>query len=295
MWNKPSEKERNKIINCIKEKYEFVQIGLIGKSVLNRNINFLKIGNSDKIILWLGAFHGMEWLTTLVLFRFFDKICSYIQSGENPFGIDFKNVFKSKSLVIVPCVNPDGVGIALNGSTSAGEYKHAVNLISGGKTDFWQANVRGVDLNHNYNSKWEELHELEIKSGITGASMTRYGGKIYESEPETKAVVNFCRNNDVEYAIAFHSQGEEIYYDFDGKSPKNSEKIANLLSVASGYKLSKPEGLAVGGGFKDWFISEFNKPAFTVEIGLGKNPLPISDFEKVYEKIEKMLLIAALI
>ena len=68
-----------------------------------------------------------------------------------------------------------------------------------------------------------------------------------------------------------------------------------MLSVASGYKLSKPEGLAIGGGFKDWFVSEFNKPAFTVEIGLGKNPLPISGFEKVYEKIEKMLLVAALI
>ena len=295
MWNKPSEEERNKIIDYIKEKYEFVQVGLVGKSVLNRDINFLKIGASDKIVLWLGAFHGMEWLTTLVLFKFFDKICSYIHSSENPYGIDFKKEFKDKSLVIIPCVNPDGVEIALNGSASAGEYKHAVNLISGGETSYWQANVRGVDLNHNYNAKWEELHELEIKSGITGSSMTRYGGKIYESEPETKAVVNFCRNHNVEYAMAFHSQGEEIYYGFDGKFPKNSEKIANLLSVASGYKLSKPEGLAVGGGFKDWFVSEFNKPAFTVEIGLGKNPLPISDFEKVYEKIEKMLLVAALI
>lgn len=295
MLNKPSEKERKKIINRIKEKYEFVELGMVGSSVLNRDINFLKIGNSDKIILWLGAFHGMEWLTTLVLFKFFDEICFYIQGGENSYGINFKKVFEKKSLVIVPCVNPDGVEIALNGSVSAGEYKHAVNLISGGKTDYWQANVRGVDLNHNYNAKWEELHELEIKSGITGASITRYGGKIYESEPETKSVVNFCKSNNVEYAIAFHSQGEEIYYGFDGKIPKNSEKIANLFSIASNYKLSKPEGLAVGGGFKDWFVSEFNKPAFTVEIGLGKNPLPISDFEKVYEKIKKMLLIAALI
>lgn len=295
MWKVPSLEERSKIINILKEKYEFVEVGTIGKSVLNRDINFLKIGSSKKIILWLGAFHGMEWLTILVLFEFFKKICSYIQSGENSYGIDFKKVFKEKSLVVVPCVNPDGVEIALKGGNSAGEYKQAVNLISGGKTDYWQANVRGVDLNHNYNAKWEELHDLEIKSGITGASMTRYGGKIYESEPETKSVVNFCRNNPVEYAIAFHSQGEEIYYGFDGKIPKNSEKIANLLSVSSGYKLSKPEGLAVGGGFKDWFISEFNKPAFTVEIGLGKNPLPISDFENIYKKIEKMLLIAVLI
>ena len=295
MWNEPSWEERNKIINNIKEKYKFVEFGIIGESILNRNMDFLKIGNSDKVILWLGAFHGMEWLTILVLFKFFDKICFYIQSGENPYGIDFKKIFEEKSLVIVPCVNPDGVEIALKGSGSAKEYKYAVNLISGGKTDYWQANVRGVDLNHNYNANWEQLHKMEIENGITGSSMTRYGGKIYESEPETKAVVNFCRNNCVEYAIAFHSQGEEIYYDFADKNPIGSEKIANLLAASSGYKLSKPEGLAVGGGFKDWFISEFNKPAFTVEIGLGKNPLPLSDFEKIYKKIEKMLFTAILI
>lgn len=295
MWNEPSWEERNKIINNIKEKYKFVKLGKIGESILNRNIDFLKIGGSDKMILWLGAFHGTEWLTILVLFKFFDKICFYIQSGENPYGINFKKVFEEKSLVIVPCVNPDGVEIVLKGSGSAKEYKYAVNLISGGKTDYWQANVRGVDLNHNYNANWNQLRKLEIENGIIGSSMTRYGGKIYESEPETKAVVNFCRNNCVKYAIAFHSQGEEIYYDFAGKSPVDSEKIANLLAASSGYKLSKPEGLAVGGGFKDWFVSEFNKPAFTVEIGLGKNPLPISDFEKTYKKIEKMLLTAILI
>lgn len=295
MWNEPTEEERNKIINNIKEKYSFVKMGIIGKSVLNREIKFLKIGDSDKIILWLGAFHGMERLTTLVLLKFFDTICSYIQSSENPYGINFKKVFEERSLVVIPCVNPDGVEIALCGSNSAKEYKKAVDLISGGKTNYWQANVRGVDLNHNYNAKWKQLHELEIKNGIIGSAMTRYGGKIYESEPETKSVVNFCRNTRVTYAVAFHSQGEEIYYDFDGKCPKNSEKIAKLFAVSAGYKLSKPNGLAVGGGFKDWFISEFNKPALTVEIGLGKNPLPFSDFEKIYNKIEKMLLTGILL
>ena len=71
MWKVPSLEERSKIINILKEKYEFVEVGTIGKSVLNRDIDFLKIGSSKKIILWLGAFHGMEWLTILVLFEFF--------------------------------------------------------------------------------------------------------------------------------------------------------------------------------------------------------------------------------
>jgi len=36
----------------------------------------------------------------------------------------------------------------------------------------------------------------------------------------------------------------------------------------------------------------FNSPAFTIEIGNGKNPLPISDLEGIYERLKQMLLIS---
>ena len=62
--------------------------------------------------------------------------------------------------------------------------------------------------------------------------------------------------------------------------------MARVLSSVTNYKVCSPEGLAVGGGFKDWFITEFKKPGFTIEIGKGKNPLPISDFDNIYEKLE---------
>ena len=35
-------------------------------------------------------------------------------------------------------------------------------------------------------------------------------------------------------------------------------------------------------GYKAWFISEFSKPGFTVEVGRGKNPLPLSQFAEIY-------------
>ena len=65
--------------------------------------------------------------------------------------------------------------------------------------------------------------------------------------------------------------------------------MAEILSSESGYALDVPVGLASGGGFKDWFVLEFDRPAFTVEIGKGKNPLPIEMAEEIYKKIEKML------
>lgn len=226
-----------------------------------------------------GAFHGMEGITSHILTRFLSEI------HEN-------DIVPSVSLYIVPCVNPDGVAISKYGSACAGIYKSLVEKI--GKCDKWQANARGVDINHNFDANWKDLRKLEIENGIIGPSNTRFGGEFPESELETKAIVNLCLKEKFDCAIAFHSQGEEIYWSFDGIIPKNSELIAQRMSDLSGYSLSSPEGLAVGGGFKDWFIQFFNKPGFTIEVGKGVNPLPDSDLDSIYEKIKPMMLDLAL-
>ena len=58
--------------------------------------------------------------------------------------------------------------------------------------------------------------------------------------------------------------------------------------------LEDPEGLASLGGFKDWFIGEFNRPGFTVELGKGQNPLPMSDLDDIYCRVEEMLTLVCL-
>ena len=35
-------------------------------------------------------------------------------------------------------------------------------------------------------------------------------------------------------------------------------------------------------GYKDWFIQQFNRPGYTIEVGIGENPLPLSQFEEIY-------------
>lgn len=286
---------RNSNINNLLKKYNFLRHGTIGKSLCGRNIDFLHIGNSDKKILWVAAHHGMEWLTSVVVFKFLDYICEKINLNKKIHGVDLNMQFQKTGLTVIPCLNPDGVDICIQGSTAAYKYQGLVEKISNGNTSSWQSNARGVDLNHNYNAGWDELHKLEIENKILGPSNTRYGGTHPHSEPETKAITSFCLKNNFKYAYAFHSQGEEIYWNYGSNTPDKSETIANILAFASGYEVSCPEGLAIGGGFKDWFIETFKKPAFTIEIGKGKNPLPISCFDDIYNKIEKMLLISLLI
>ena len=285
---------RKKLINNMVKDYKFLSLGLIGKSWCGRPIEFIHLGNKENLNLWVASHHGMEWLTSLVVLKFLKNVCEKIKHNRKACGIDLKKCFEKQGLTVIPCLNPDGVEISLLGSQGAGRYASFVEKVSRGNTSRWQANARGVDLNHNYNAGWKELHAMEREKGILGPGPTRYGGNRPQSELETLALTSFCKKNNFNSAIAFHSQGEEIYWDYGKNTPKESENIANIMALAASYTVSKPEGLAVGGGFKDWFIKEFKKPAFTVEIGKGKNPLPASDLNSVYDKIEKMLYISSI-
>ena len=135
------------------------------------------------------------------------------------------------------------------------------------------------------------LKQLELKNNIKCPAPTRFGGNHPESEPETKALTTLCRNIDFERAIALHSQGREIYCSFGRHTPVLSFRLASMFSQASGYNIAFPEEIATGGGFKDWFITEFRRPGFTIELGTGKNPLPAADAEKIYMRVRKMLML----
>ncbi|MBR1779157.1 MAG: M14 family metallocarboxypeptidase [Clostridia bacterium] len=286
---------REHLIKAIAKKYAFLKLEVLGKSYCERDIHCIKIGNPQNACLLVGGFHGMEWLTSLLLLRFVERLADSIKYNYPLYGINLQKLLAKKGAQIVPCINPDGTEISIRGAKSANKYRDLVEKISRGNTSNWQANARGVDINHNFDAKWEELHSLEQKNGITGPAPTRFGGNNPESELETQILTDLCRKGAYRHAIAFHSQGEEIYWDFDNRQPENSHLMAHILSQTSGYALSEPEGLAVGGGFKDWFIEKFNRPAFTIEIGKGQNPLPISEFNNIYTKLGKMLVFSIIL
>ena len=283
---------RENLIFAITEKYPFVKSGVLGKSLCERNIHYLQIGQSQNPVLFAATFHGMEWLTGLLVLTFLEKLCEKAQNNQLFYGLNVAEFLTERGLFVVPCVNPDGVEISLHGAETAGPYRNLVRSAANyGSTANWQANARGVDINHNFDANWQRLHEMEIEAGITGPAPTRYGGPEPESEPETRAIVGLCRRVNFRHAIAFHSQGEEIYWNFGPKTPVESRLIANIMASFSGYTVSEPEGLAVGGGFKDWLIEKLGVPGFTIEIGRGQNPLPTSDLTAIYDKLEEMLTV----
>ena len=292
----PNYNTQTQMIFTLAKKYPFLKAEKIGESLVGRDIFALFAGNMGNPTLFAGGFHALEWLTVSVLLKFTQKLCDAAYCDDALCDVDVTKTLATRGVIIVPCINPDGVEIVLSGVESAGRYSRTVLDISKGDLSEWNANARGVDINHNFDAGWEKLHEIELSQGISKPAPRRYGGAYPESEPETKALTSLCRNYNLRKVMALHSQGEEIYWRFGNKTPHDSRAIGEILARSSGYTLTSPDGeIASYGGFKDWFISEFARHGFTVEIGKGKNPLPIGELENIYAKIEEMLMIFTVI
>ena len=143
-------------------------------------------------MLLCGAFHGMEWLTSLLLLRFTSQMAAALETGSLISDIKLGDFLRRRGVTVIPCVNPDGVEISLHGSAAAGEYRELVHNVSCGDTSRWQAKRpwRGFKPS-NFNAGWEALHTLEREQGIYHPAPTRYGGEYPESEPETRLFMRF--------------------------------------------------------------------------------------------------------
>ncbi len=261
--------------NYISDKiHSFKNIFSIGRSGEGKLLHCISIGNGTKSAVFAGAFHGLEYLTAPALLKFAEDY-SLMEEYHNKIKV-----------FIIPMMNPDGVDIAIKGINPKNvihqrliDYTGIINF-----TSVWQSNSSGVDINHNFNADWKSIYNIP--------SPTKYGGKYPESEPETRALVKFLKRIEPELFIAFHSQGKEIYYDFNGMENKRSKRTAQIIADKCGYKAAVPSGTASFGGAKDWYIKEFHKQAFTVELGYGKNPLPHSQLSEMERDTKKICLTA---
>ncbi len=288
--NKPlSHSFCTEVVQNFRNLYSFAQFETLGLSIEGREIHLLRVGEGAVKLLIVGAHHGAEWLTGLLSLHIFNHICEkYAKNGQIG-GISAQKYLKTVSICVIPVLNPDGVELATSGVSRETLLAERQIRMNGGSEDFscWQANARGVDLNRNYNADWARGMSL---SGVNFGAPTRFGGQFPESEPETHALCKLCQRENFSLAAALHSQGEEIYCGFKGKEPSISMPMALKFSQMTGYRVSKPDEIASCAGFKDWFIQQFSRPAFTIECGLGKNPLPLSDLPKITNLLTEPIL-----
>ena len=284
-------REMEKDLKTLRAKYPFIQLSTCGWSYLGQPLYLIRLGQGSRKIHVNGSHHGNEWITSLILIQSLGRLLEAIEKKEVLWGIDTHKILGQASYDFVPMVNPDGVRIS-GGWLPKGRNGEKIKAFNEGKSDFsrWKANGRGVDLNRNYNAGfWDYVSISEKKK----PSYAYYAGPYPESERETQALTQLTRRQNYDLVLAYHTQGEVIYWNYKGLEVDNGFKYAKMFSEASGYALDRPEIQAASGGYKDWFIEAFRKPGYTLECGLGENPLPLSVLEGCVEATLPILLLAS--
>ncbi len=269
-------------------------VSVLTKSVLGREIPLISLGSGKKCVLYVAAHHGMEGITAGVLLDFISEYLAALSKKASMYGTPMKYLFETRRLLVVPMLNPDGVEYALHGVEIDNPLRMRVLAMNGGHgEDFshWQANARGVDLNHNYNAGFAEYKEKERAMGILNGAPTRYSGEYPESEPETAALCRLLRaeHENLLGVLTLHTQGEEIFCSCAENLTAKSMSVGRVLSRLTGYRLARPEGLAAFGGLTDWCIRVLGRPSYTLECGFGINPLPPADRPLLYARLHKAL------
>lgn len=287
-----------RMIRQIVSAYPFCRTEVLTETAFQRPISTLVIGNGPRKVLFTAAHHANEWITALVLLKFAEDFAAAIQSGGKIYDQDAKSLAQAVTIYMVPLVNPDGVDL-VTGAIREGEGQYALakqfaeNYPAIPFPDGWKANLLGVDLNLQYPAGWLMAREIKFTQGYTRPGPRDYVGRAPLDQLESRALAGYTEFLAPELVLAFHSQGKEIYWQFNDIRVPGAEELGEKMAQASGYTLANVPYASGFAGYKDWFIQNFRRPGYTIEVGEGINPLPLSQFPEIYRDNLPILVIAA--
>ena len=285
-------------VRGLSARYPFMTAGEIGRSSLGRPLWSLRLGAGDNRALYNASHHANEWITTPLLLRFAEELGAAFAAGGTIAGSSAAELLTHTTLTLIPAVNPDGIDL-VTGELQQGEAYERALAIAEAYPRFpfpagWKANLEGTDPNLQYPAGWEQARENKARLGIVSPSPAEYVGPTPLSAPESRAVYDYTLAFQPDLTLSWHTQGKVIYWRYLDREVPGAREIAELFSRVSGYAV---EDVPFGSGFagyKDWFIQDFGRPGFTIEAGLGQNPLPLSQFEEIYRDCVGILTLAAL-
>lgn len=289
----------NRMIRQLVEAYPFCRTEILGASAFQRQLRTLVIGNGQRKVIYTASHHANEWITSLVLLKYAEELASAIAGGGSVYGVPAAEIAKIATIYMVPMVDPDGVDLVV-GAVAPGTipYENARRL-----SDFypgipfpdgWKANLLGVDLNLQYPAGWLEAREIKFSQGYTRPGPRDYVGRAPLGQLESRALAGYTEYIDPALVLAYHTQGQVIYWQFRDYEVPGARELGEAFAAASGYELAQTPYESGFAGYKDWFIQEYRRPGYTIEAGLGDNPLPLSQFDQIYADNIGILTIAAM-
>lgn len=260
---------------------EILRVQILTQTLDGRNVYCLCLGNREagQCVLVDAALHGREWLNTQLLMYILEKCCRGYRT-ERYHGRRYCDLLEQVCVYLLPMMNPDGVTISQFGLKKIirPEWRKQIQSICGEEVlSRWKANVRGVDLNRNYDSHfWDNPVRLP--------SSAEYGGEYPLSEPESAALVRLVQQIHPAAVINYHEAGGLIYY----TRPSLTLSVVHCLT---GYPVEW-EIQGSPGCFGDWLEQE-GIDYCTVETCCGKAPVGHWQWYPVYWRNRNVLLALA--
>ena len=288
----------NDTIRQLVETYPFLRSEVLITTAFGRPVRTLVIGDGERKVLYSAAHHANEWITTPVLLKFAEELAQAIKSDGRVYGVRGRTIARAATIYMVPMVNPDGVDL-VTGAIQPGtlEYEQAIRLSDNYPSipfpDGWKANLLGVDLNLQYPAGWLQAREIKFSQGYTRPGPRDYVGRSPLSQRESIALAALTQEWNPDLVLAYHTQGQVIYWQFRDIYVPGARELGEEFARLSGYELEDTPYESSFAGYKDWFIQNFRRPGYTIEVGSGENPLPITQFDKIYTDNLGILVTAA--
>ena len=297
--NAPITAARNEeMIRQLAQRYPFIRTQMLGRSAFGRPIPALIIGNGPRKVLYTAAHHANEWITSYLLLQFAEELAEAIETGGRVYGVPAATIGNAATIFLVPMVDPDGVDL-VTGAIAPGSLEYEIGRQLSAFypaipfPDGWKANLMGVDLNLQYPAGWLQARDIKFSQGFTRPGPRDYVGRAPLTQLESRALADYTRAVEPDMVLAYHTQGEVIYWQFKDLPVAGARKYGEEFARISGYALEDTPYESAWAGYKDWFIQEFRRPGYTIEVGLGENPLPLTQFDEIYHKNVGILVTAA--
>ena len=293
-----SESNRTMITELVRTYPEF-RTEQLTATAFQRPVETLVMGTGGRRVLFTAAHHANEWITALVLLKFAEDLGQAVKENGAVFGVPARLILQTSTIYMIPMVDPDGVDL-VTGAIQPGSVQYEVARRLADRypqipfPDGWKANLLGVDLNLQYPAGWLQAREIKFSQGYVNPGPRDYVGRAPLDQLETRALADYTELVDPALVLAYHSQGKEIYWQFKDYEVPGARELGEEFARLSGYALTEAAFNSSFAGYKDWFIQQFRRPGYTIEVGEGENPLPISQFDQIYRDNLGILVTAAL-
>lgn len=289
-------------LDMLKQQYpNEIVTSVLDVTADGRDIIEVTLGKTDAKhhILIQSTIHAREYMNTVLAMNQIEDYLRYSEERSYE-GISWQELYKDVCFHIIPMANPDGVAVSQDGISKItdAELQNQLmqcyeNDISDGKGGTgresyfrtWKANARGVDLNRNFDVGWEAYE------GTGHPSSECYKGEAPACEQETKAILSTAEKYRPDCCISYHSYGNLVYWNYgsQGEILEADRKLAECVSSATGYEMnSTVQASTDSAGCSDYFVLKLGIPAVTIENGGSDCPMPISEYQPMYEKNQNL-------